>query len=374
MKFRSLLFIFGLIFSFTVGVVPGMAEKRVTIGFQGPFSGEHAQYGESFRHGAEMAYDNFTKAGGIQGAKVVIKYADSKSDPKESITLARLFADDESVVGVLGDFTSTASMAAAEVYKREGICQLSPSASHPDFPLISKRTFRLTVTQAVESPMNARWAIENLKAKRFAVICVQNDWGLSVANNFAKGVKEGGAELVAKEMFNPGLRDFRAILTKVMRKKPDVIYLGMFYESGAIMLQQRKQLNIDVPFFGGGSLYAEKLIELAGDGAEGFRVTSPFIPTDNKPHIKAFVTEFERRYDKTPNMFDAYAFDATTIMLNAIKKIGSNVNRTSLGDVVAQTKDFPGVAGNTTFDPITGEVSKTLKRMIVKNGKFIPEN
>lgn len=374
MRIRNLLIVFGFVVFFISGVTPAVAEKNVIIGFQGPFTGEHAQYGDSFRHGAEMAYDDYIKAGGIQGAKVVIKYADSKSDPKESINIARMFADEDDIVGVLGDFTSTASMAAAQVYKREGICQLSPTASHPEFPLISKRTFRLTVTQAVESPMNAMWAIKNLNARRLAVISVQNDWGLSVANNFAKGVKENGAELVAKEMFNPGLRDFRAILTKVIRKKPDAIYLGMFYESGAILLQQSRQLNIKVPIFGGGSLYSEKLIELAGGAAEGFRVTSTFIPTSNKPHIKAFVKEFQRRYGKMPNMFDAYAFDAAGIMLNAIKKVGSGVTRESLGDVVAQTKDFPGVTGKTTFDPVTGEVSKTLERMIVKNGKFVSSN
>lgn len=373
MKFRKLRLVIGLMFILTAVAVPAMAQKIITIGFQGPFTGEHAQYGENFRHGAEMAYDHFLKDGGVPGAKVVIKYEDSKSDPKESINIARMFADDDSLVGVLGDFTSTASMAAAEVYKKEGITQVSPTASHPDFPLISNRTFRLTVTQAVESPMNAKWAIANLHAKRLAVISVQNDWGLSVADNFEKGVKENGGELVAKEMFNPGLRDFRAILTKVIQKKPDCIFLGMFYEDGAILLQQRKQLNIDAPVFGGVSLYSEKLIELAGEAAEDLRVTSTFIPTSSKPHIKTFVADYKSRYGKTPNMFDACAYDAATIMLNAVKKIGSGVTRASLGEVVAQTKDFPGVAGETSFDPVTGEVSKIMERMIVKSGKFISE-
>jgi branched-chain amino acid transport system substrate-binding protein len=373
MKRRNLLFALSFLFSLAVGAVPAAAEKVITIGFQGPFTGEYAQYGEAFRHGGEMAYDHFMKKGGIPGAKVVIKYADSKSDPKEAINIARMFADDKNLVGVLGDFSSTASMAAAEVYKKEGICQLSPTTSHPDFPLMSKRIFRVTVTQALESPANAKWAIKNLKAKRLAVISIQNDWGVSVANYFEKGVKEGGAELVAKEMFNPGLRDFRAILTKVMGKKPDCIFLGMFYEDGATLLQQRKQLNINLPVFGGGSLYSEKLIELAGDAAEGFRVTTPFLPNSDEPHIKAFVEEYKSRSGKMPNMFGAYAFDAATIMLDAVKKLGSNVTRTSLGDVVSQTKDFPGVTGNTSFDPVTGEVSKSLERMIVKNGKFIAD-
>jgi branched-chain amino acid transport system substrate-binding protein len=317
MKKRILSIGLSFILFIFVATVPCSAEKVLTIGFQGPFTGEHAQYGEAFRNGSQMAYDLFMKEGGISGAKVVIKYADSKSDPKESINIARMFADDKSLIGVLGDFTSTASMAAAEVYKREGIVQLSPTTSHPDFPLISNRTFRTTVTQAVESPMNAKWAIEYLNAKKLAVISVQNDWGLSVADSFAKGVKENGGELVARELFNPGLRDFRAILTKVNRSNPDIIYLGMFYEDGAIALQQRRQLGINAPMFGGGSLYADKLIELAGEAAEGFSVTSPFVPTSDEPHIKAFVEEYVSRFGRTPNMFDGYAYDATRIMLGS---------------------------------------------------------
>lgn len=346
--------------------------KAVAIGYQAPLTGENAQYGILFRNSATMAVEDFNKSGKLPGVTVVLKFEDSKGDAKEGVNIAKKFVDDSQIVGVLGDFSSTVSMAAAQVYKDAKMPQLSQTASHPDYVKISEWQFRNITTQAYEGPFVARWAMSNPQLKKFAIVGIQNDWGQSAVKNFAEGVKANHGEVVSTEFFNPGTRDFRAILTKVARERPDAVYMAMFYEDGAAFLQQRQQMGVKTPVFATSSLYSPKVIELAGPAANELFLSSTFMKEDVAPNVQAYVKEYTARYKSDPDQFSAQAFDATNIMLDAIVRAGgAGATRQKVRDALAATKNFPGVTGNTTFDPVTREPSKTLARMQIRNGKFV---
>lgn len=352
---------------------PARAQARtLAIGYMLPLTGEFSQYGERFRNSATMAMDAFRASGRLAGGTTLaIRYEDTRSDPRESVNVARKFVDDREIIGVLGDFSSSASMAAAQVFRDAGMPQLSQTASHPDFVKISPWQFRNITTQAQEGPLMARWMHET-GMRRVAVISIQNDWGQSVASNFNATFQQAGGNIITTEFFNPGTRDFRAILTKIARERPDGVYLGMFYEDGAALLQQRRQLGMRMPFYGTGSLYEPRLVELAGrEAVEGLRLSTVFASDSDEPHVRAYVQEYTRRFGGPPNTFSAVAFDAVNIMLDAIVRAGPSITRAGLRDELARTRDFPGVTGLTTFDPETREPSKSLARMEVREGRFV---
>jgi len=352
--------------------LPGAAlaqSRPVTLGYMLPLTGEFSQYGIRFRQSATMALEAFNAARRIP-VPVQILYEDTRSDAREATSVAQKFADNAEIVGVLGDFSSSASMAAAQVFARAQLPQLSQTASHPDFVGISRFQFRNITTQAYEGPFVARWAAGN-GVRRVAVICIQNDWGQSVAQGFNTAFQAGGGTITSTEFFNPGNREFRSILTKIQRERPDAVYLGMFYEDGAAVLQQRRQLAMRMPFYATSSLYEPRLIELAGvPAAEGLFLATSFMPTNPDPRVQAFVAEHMRRFDMEPNAFSAQAFDAVNIMLEAVARAAPDVTRARLRDELAATRDFPGVTGTTSFDPQTREPSKTLARMQVREGRF----
>jgi branched-chain amino acid transport system substrate-binding protein len=343
--------------------------RTITVGYQLPLTGEFSQYGERFRNSAMMALEAFNRSGRIP-AQVNILFEDTRSDPREAVAVARKFVDNREIVAVLGDFSSSAAIQAGRVYAEVGMPQLSQTASHPDYVKISPWQFRNITTQAYEGPHVARW-MAGSGIKRVAVVAIQNDWGQSVVSNFADAFKATGGEVVATQMFNPGNREFRAVLTDIARSRPDAIYIGMFYEDGAAFLQQKRQLNLRMPVYGTSSMYEPKLIELAGPGAEGMFLSTSFMAESPEPHVKAYVEEYTRRFRAEPNMFSAQAFDAVNIMLDAIARAYPDVTRQRVRDELARTKDFPGVTGATTFDPETREPAKTLARMRIENGKFI---
>lgn len=348
---------------------PAFAQQPTyRIGYQLPLTGNTAQYGQDFKNAAEIALERFGKAG--KPFKVEIVYEDSRSDAKEGVAIARKFVDDKSIVGVLGDFTSGVSIAAAQVYKDAGMPQLSQTASHPDYTRISKWQFRNITTQAQEGPLNAEW-MSAQGYKKIAVIAEQSDWGQTVVSYFVDALKKRGGQVTTTEMFNRGLADFRPIITKIARERPDAIYTGFFYEDGAQFLKQMKQLGAAIPVHSTSAAYNQKLIELAGADADGMKLTATFLPNNPAPHVQEFVTAWKAKTGAEPGQFPAQAYDAVNIMIAALERAHPKVTRDSLRDQLAATKDFPGVTGVTTFDA-DREPAKQLMRAQVKGGVFAP--
>lgn len=359
-----------LALSLAAALIPGaaLAADPVVIGYQLPLTGNTAQYGQGFKDAAEIALTKFN-ASGVLPVPVEIIYEDSRSDAKEGITIARKFVDNDDIVGVLGDFTSTVSMAAAQVYSKAGMVQLSQTASHPDFAKISKWQFRNITTQDQEGAVNAQWMIDK-GIKKVAVIAEQTDWGQSVGKGFEIPFKELGGEVVYTEFFNRGLADFRSIITKLENSAPDAVYTGFFYEDGAQFMKQMKQLDAAVPVYSTSAAYNDKLIELSGDASEGLFLTATFLPTRQADNVQEFVAEWQETHDGPPGQFPAQAYDAVNIMLAAVVKAYPDITRESLRDAVAATTDFPGVTGNTSFDE-QGEPLKELTKATVKGGMFV---
>lgn len=356
--------------AFALAATGAALAQDLFVGYQLPLTGSQSQYGEVFRNAATMQLEKFNAAGGVAGRKVQIVFEDSKSDPKEAVNIARKFVDDKRIVAVLGDFASGPSMAAGEVYGKEGVAQLSQTASHPDFLKVSNWQFRNITTQAQEGPFNARW-MRDAGVKTVAVIGLQNDWGLSATGEFAKAFEAAGGKVTSTELFNPGTRDFKAILTKVAQGKPEAIYFAMFYEEGALILQQARQLNINARLFSASPFYAPKLLELAGPAAEGVLLSTTFVADSAAPHVQSFVAEYTKRFGGAPNQFAAQAYDAVGIMLEALKRVGPGATRAQMREALAATANYPGVTGATTFDRATREPNKTLAKLQIKGGKFV---
>jgi branched-chain amino acid transport system substrate-binding protein len=271
-------------------------------------------------------------------------------------------------VAQIGDFTSTCSLAAQPIYHKAQMVQLTPTSTHPDFAPGSPYSFSIAGKQTEEGPFMARFAIETLNKTRIAFMYVNNDWGIAMRNNFVREAERLGAEIIAEEAYFDGTTDFTAILTKFRALEPDLLYLASMYNDGALINKQREKLGwTDVTVMGAGSLYSPKFLELGGEAVEGVYTSCVFFPDDPRPEVQQFVTGFEARYDQTPNVFAAVAYDSMNLLAEAIRRAGTD--RQAIRDALAQIEDFPGVTGKITFSE-DGDIVKAYRKMYVKNGEF----
>lgn len=345
--------------------------EPIYIGVSGPLTGNLAQYGEQWTKGFDLAIEDINNAGGIEGRPLEYIFEDSQSDPKQSVVVAQKFVDDERIIVELGDFSSTASMAATQIYTRGGLVQFGFTNSHPDFTKGSEYTWSTSVTQAQASPLLADFAVTTLGFQKLAVFQITNDWGKATLDLFAQRVAELGAEIVTVQPYLPDDKDFRSAITAVKDAAPDAIILLSYQADGALIAQQVREAGLTTPFVASASLQSPDYTELGGDAVEGTYVLGEFITTDPRPEVQAFVTKFNEAYDEDPDLFAALAYDSIFLIAEAIKVGGPT--REGVLAALPQLKDVPSVVyGTVTFDPETRRaLNPKYENLIVKDGAFV---
>jgi branched-chain amino acid transport system substrate-binding protein len=345
------------------------AQEVVKIGLSAPLTGDWAEYGNDFKRSVTMVFDRVNRMGGIRGKQIVLEVSDSRGDPKESVLIAEKFVADPGIIAEIGDFSSSSCMAAAPIYERADMTQLSPTASHMDFTKKGQNMFRVVATQGYEGPYNARWAVKDLGKKKIATIYINNDWGVDANKYFTQEARQLGAEIVAEEAFVPGEKDFTAILSKLKRTQPDLIYLPTFYADAAAILNQAKRMRFQPVVMANSSLFSQKTIELGGDAVEGIIIPANYFSADPRPAAQEFTREYQALFGALPNQFAALAYDAANLMVAALHKAGVE-DRAKVKDALVSLRGFQGATGSISYAN-SHDPEKELVRITIKNGEWV---
>jgi branched-chain amino acid transport system substrate-binding protein len=343
----------------------------LVIGVAAPMTGNLAQIGKQFAEGAQLAADEVNAKGGIKGRKVVMRVEDDKGDPKEAATVAQKFASDDRVLAVLGHYSSSACFAAIPIYTKARIATITPSASHTELTTKGgKYMFRMWSPISVYAPDLAQYTVKKLGKKNVGVVYVYNDWGIQTKDFYVKELEKLGAKVVATEVVYDKDTDFKAQLTKLKGANPDVLAVLTYYTTGALVVQQARNLGIAAPLVGTGTLYEDKFLELAGKGnAEGLAINTEFNADDPSPVVRTFVAAYQKLHPgEKPEPYHATTYDAARLILAAIEKAGTD--RDAVRDAIAASKSFPGVTGTFSFNDNREREAKDQVYLVVKDGKW----
>ena len=358
-----------------LGVAFGSAraeDKTLLIGCALPLSGAMVGFGDPIQKGAALAVEMFNAAHEMPGVQFRLACSDSQGDAKQTVSIAEKLVDTPEVIASISDFTSTATMAAADTYARGKLLQMTPSASHPDLVKMNPWMFRSSETIPTYVQPLADFIVGKLGRKKVAVIQVQTDWGQSVGETVVARIKQDGGEVVDDAIYNPGTNDFRAVLTKLRREKPDAIFLAMLEEEAATFMKQRKQLGLtDIPVVDSGVGLTERSLGLAGDSFDGMYSSRLYNPENPSPAVQGFIKAFTAKYGKAPDIWSAYGYDAANLLMLAAKRAGPGVTRESEREQLIKTGHYQGANGELAIDPMTRDVERFgLTTVRVENGKI----
>ena len=349
--------------------VAARAADPVWAGVSGPLTGPNAQYGAAWKRGFDLALDGVNAAGGARGRPLRYLFEDTQSDPRQSVAVAQKFVADPRVVMEVGDFTSTASMAASPIYQRAGLVQFGFTNSNPDFTRGGDHMWSSCISQAEGMPRLFGLA-RALGFKRPAAIFLDTDWGRASVDAFARAAEAGGAPLVAREGYLASDQDFRPTLVRVRDANPDGLVLVSYYADAALICRQARDSGVALPVVADESTYSPKFLELAGPAAEGVHTMSTFFPDDPRPEVQDFVHRFTARYGTEPGLFEAFAYDTMVLWSDLVK--GWGPTRTAMQAGLTEIRDAPSVIyGRMTFDPQTRRVAGASYRyLVVRDGQF----
>ena len=349
---------------------PVLADETVHLGLSAPITGDQAQYGIDIRAGAELAVQQLNDSNMVPGFNFDMTVEDSKGDPKEAANVAQKLTSSGNISAVVGDFSSTATLAAAPIYQRAGVVEVTPTASHPDITKTGDYIFRDTPIAATEVNAVADWATKDLGYKKIGVIARNDDYGRSYGDLFKQRSEANGATVVGVEYFNPSDNDMKPLITKMRSAGPDAVLLALFQVEAAQLFQQSVEMNFHPVFFSGAGLFNPQLITLAGDAANGLLMVTTYLPENPKPAVQSFVKAYQAKYNAVPSKFAAHAYVAVNLIADAVKRAGS-AKSSDIRDALAATKDFESAIGTISIDP-NREVILDLTRIEVKDQKFVP--
>lgn len=340
--------------AFVAGAGAAGAQTVVKLGHVGPLTGAIAHLGKDNEAGAKMAIDELNakklKIGG-QEVKFELLSEDDAADPKQGTAAATKLVDAK-VAGVIGHLNSGTSIPASKVYSDAGIPQISPSSTAPKYTQQGfKTTFRVVANDGQLGSTLGRYAVKELKAKSIVVIDDRTAFGQGVADEFVKGVKAAGGQVVGREYTNDKATDFNSILTKLKAKKPDVVFFGGMDAVGGPMMRQMKQLGIDARFMGGDGICTGEMPKLAGDAlGEGKVICAEAggIEGENVKAVEDFQARFKQKFNFDVKLYAPYVYDAVNTMVAAMQKADSTDPKKYLPEL-AKIK-YNGVTGTIEFD------------------------
>ncbi|MGH2557539.1 MAG: ABC transporter substrate-binding protein [Thermomicrobiales bacterium] len=345
------------------------AQEPVKFGVSGPFSGPNAEYGRIWKKGFELALEEINGAGGIKGRQLELQYEDSQSDPKQSVPVAQKFVTDDSILAELGDFASPASMAASPIYERGGLVQFGFTNSHPDFTKGGEFMFSTSISQTQDATYLSQLAFERA-GQRQAILYRNTDWGKVSSDIYIQELEALGGEAVLVDNYLESEKDFKPLLAKVRDAEPESLTLIAYYTDGALLVQQAKDVGIEVPIVAIGSCYSPQFIELGGEATEGVLLATSFFPTDPRPEVQTFVAAFEAKHGETPDLFSAGAYDAVKVVAWAVEQ--SDASREGIREALDTGVDIPSVMhGPFTFNDERRVDDIKEVPIKVENGAFV---
>ena len=346
---------------------PAPAPKVFKIGFIGPLTGDVKTFGESTKNGFLLALEQAQMKVGEYTIQYVV--ADDRNDATEAVNVATKLISQDKVQAIVGSVTSKCTIPITEVAQNNKVVMITSTATNVKVTVDNNKrkdfAFRACFIDPFQGKVGAKFALSNLKAKTAAVLYDQgNDYTKGLAEVFRDNFVAGGGKVVSFDAYAEKDVDFSAVLTKVARLAPDILYLPDYYQKVSLIGKQARQKGIKGAFLGGDGWDSS---ELDFATMEGGYFTNHYSPEDTRPEVAKWVQQYKAKYNAVPDALATLCYDATNLLLNAVKTANSN-DPVKVKDALQATKDFAAVSGKITFDK-NGDPVKSAAILQIKSKK-----
>ncbi|MBL7200828.1 MAG: ABC transporter substrate-binding protein [Anaerolineae bacterium] len=356
-----------LVFTLLVAGCAGGA-KGVKLALLYPMTGPVPTYGQSSQEGSELAIQQWNDAGGLLGGDIEWVVADTGCDGATATDAANKVIDQDKVKFIVGAVCSSASIPISEISNPKKVLQISPTSTNPQVTVGKPYTFRACFLDPFQGGVVASFAIEDLKATTAAVMYDKgNDYVLGLAGYFKDAFEARGGTVLVYEAYTEADTDFSAILSKVADADPDVLFLPDYYSKVNLIGKQAKEKGISAVMLGGDGWDSA---DLDWSAVEGGYHSNHYSPADPRAVVTGFLRDYEAKYGKAPDALAVLAFDATNVLLEAIKQ-ADTTDTEKVRDTLAAI-EFEGVAGVITFNA-EGDPIKTaaINQVTTEGIKFV---
>lgn len=353
----------------------------VKIGLNAELTGEMPAVGASCKNAAQLFVDEVNAAGGLAvgGKKYPINLVvgDNMAKADQAAAVAQRLISQQNVLALIGPNASACAIPASEIAESLRCPMITPWSTNPKTTVDpntgkpKQYVFRACFTDTFEARVLAKFALNNLHAKRAAVLYdVSSEAPNGQANLFKQTFEADGGQIVAFETYTTGDRDFSAQLTKIRAAQPDIIFLPAYYNDVPLVAQQARQLGISTPFLGSDAWSSPQIIKLGGPAIDGSYFCNHYSTQIATPVAQKFMAAYQVKYNQLPDDVAALTYDAFGFLCQAITSAGK-LDREAVRDAISKIANYDGITGTMRFEPGSGDPIKSAVILQIKNGKFV---
>jgi branched-chain amino acid transport system substrate-binding protein len=315
-------------------------------------SGAGATAGTNFNNGVKLAVKEINAAGGLFGRQIAYTSTDTQTQPGVAKALAAK-AVDQGVPLVIGPVFSGSILVSMNETRRAEI----PNVIGGEAAAITQQgnpyVFRCSFTQAAAMPKVVRYFAETLKAKSVAVVYVNNDFGKGGRDVITKSMETAGIKLAADISTDQSQVDFSSTVLKAKQANADALFVYLNEEESARLLKELRKQGYDKPIVGETTLANDKVIELAGEAANGVVAHVGLTADAPNPTVRAFAQKYQAEYGikADHNAMKGYTgMHAAKAGFDKVGKLDAKAFAVAMKGASIAVKDYPGVLFDVRYD------------------------
>jgi branched-chain amino acid transport system substrate-binding protein len=352
------------------GAIGVQAQDSIKLAAVVELSGGGVVSGTNFRDGLKLAVNEINAAGGILGKKIALTEMDTQTNPGVAKGLAQKAIDDGAFAIFGPVFSGSIMVSMAESRKAE-----VPNWTGGEAAAITAQgnpyIFRTSFGQSTSFPKLAKHITE--KYKTITVIFQNNDFGKGGRDVITKLLAGGPTKIVSEISTDQGQVDFSSAVVRAKQANAEAVFVYVTEEESARILREFRKQGFDKPLIGETTLTGQKVIELAGDSANGAFAHVGLTVDAPNPEMLAFKAKFYQAYKYITDHNGIKGYTGVYVMKAAIEKAGK-LDRKAVAQAMkglkVSAKQYPGVILDVAFDD-KGDIDRESFLVEVKKGQQV---
>lgn len=347
----------------------------IKIGYVSDLTGPTALWGTAGQYGAETAVKDINEKGGLLDGKMLqLVPMDGKGEAADSVSAFKKLIEEHHIVASVGTNFSSCNIPMASVADELKVPVLGTATSNESVTIdengnLHPYSFRMCFIDSYLGTVIGNYAADNLKFTKAALFTVAGNTNSESVGAFIKEAFEAkGGKVVADEQCQEGDVDFRAQLTNIKAKSPEVIFVIMNdYAKTATFAKQAREMGIECLLMGHDGWDSAQLASEANGALEGCLYVSRI--GFNSPDAKAFGERISKEYNIGMEAECLFGYDGVMWIADAITRAGS-ADPTAVRDALEETEVFEGLIGTLVMDPKTHNPSMACALYECKGDSF----
>jgi branched-chain amino acid transport system substrate-binding protein len=315
-------------------------------------SGAGAVSGTNFRDGMILAVEEINAKGGILGKKIEMPLLDTQSEAGIARSQVQKVLDNKPYV-ILGPVFSGSVLTSMVLAQEAGIPQVVGGEAATITQRGNSYIFRTSFGQQFSMPKIANYVRDGVKAKNVALLWVNNDFGKGGRDTFTKEMNARNIKIVADISTESGQADFSADVVKLKAANPDAVFVYVNEEESARFLREAKKQGLKMPLIGETTLLGQKVIDLAGDAANGVKGHVGLTVDAPNAAVKDFAERFKKRFNYVCDHNGIKGYTGIYFIKTVAEKTGkfdSKAFAEAAHGITISPKDVPNILMEATWD------------------------